>query len=280
MEKIIYIITKVAIGVLIGVILMTIKAKAITLGDMPYLDAKTFTNSERLDYQWNYSNCTQQSNSLCQIGDIKYYTKTLADNTNKRQYLIIQHNFAMSGIRINQDNVALAIYNQEWYAKSYINIDNINYQCQFENYYSICILPETINNKEIKIYFQIYATMPNFPFNYVNGYIQLANTYYYADSNASMTNKYQEAIVNSDISDNTKEDINKKNVNDSKQQMQDISDILNENKETINFEINTDSNANNFIWTTLTSIIQTNQLIFSMIISVLLIGVIKLALGR
>ena len=45
-------------------------------------------------------------------------------------------------------------------------------------------------------------------------------------------------------------------------------------------DIAIDTDSSNFVWNTMTSIIQSNALIFSMIISILSIGVIKLMLGR
>lgn len=93
-------------------------------------------------------------------------------------------------------------------------------------------------------------------------------------------NKNIEDIKNYDIDEKIKEKVNTDNQKQAEDNINDVNAILDENKEEINFNIQSDTNANNFIWALLTQIIQTNQLIFTMITSILLIGVIKLALGR
>ena len=69
---------------------------------------------------------------------------------------------------------------------------------------------------------------------------------------------------------------------DAFEDMEDSEDILHEYTD-VDFEdveIDLDSDTNNWVWSTLTELLNTNQLVFGMVISILSIGIGKLILGR
>ena len=69
---------------------------------------------------------------------------------------------------------------------------------------------------------------------------------------------------------------------DAFEDMEDSEDILHEYTD-VDFEdveIDLDSDTNNWVWSTLTALLNTNQLVFGMVISILSIGIGKLILGR
>lgn len=95
----------------------------------------------------------------------------------------------------------------------------------------------------------------------------------------NQTNEKMDEIINGDISAEDKQEANTDEFDNFKNKENELLDKFNDvNVNDINIGI--DSNASTFIWETLTSLIQSNQVIFSLVISILSIGVIKLALGR
>ncbi len=97
-----------------------------------------------------------------------------------------------------------------------------------------------------------------------------------ANANAD---KVVDAIEGEDLTDEEKESVDKTDIND----LNDAEDkLLDENRlNAINdIDISIDSNTNDFIWDFITAAINTHSRIFGFVITILSIGIIKLALNR
>ena len=93
------------------------------------------------------------------------------------------------------------------------------------------------------------------------------------------TNDKLDDIIDADISDEDKEMPNDSSFEDYQDAEDDLMDKVNEaDMDVLDIAIDTDSS--NFVWDTITDILQSHPLIMSTIIAILSIGVIKLALGR
>lgn len=93
------------------------------------------------------------------------------------------------------------------------------------------------------------------------------------------TNKKLDEIQNSDISNDSKELPDDSAYQDYQNKEDQLTDKMNQ-ADMSSVSIGIDSNSSSFIWSTVTSLIRTNQHVFAMFISILSIGIIKLALGR
>lgn len=96
----------------------------------------------------------------------------------------------------------------------------------------------------------------------------------------------QNTQINNSINDlkdadynGTTEQPNTSNYDDYEDAEEDLLDNM-DNMDLDDVTIAIDTNSSNFVWNTMTSLIQSNALIFSMIISILSLGVVKLMLGR
>lgn len=93
------------------------------------------------------------------------------------------------------------------------------------------------------------------------------------------TNDKLDDIIDADISDEDKEMPNDSSFEDYQDAEDDLMNKVNEaDMDVLDIAIDTDSS--NFVWDTITDILQSHPLIMSTIIAILSIGVIKLALGR
>lgn len=92
-------------------------------------------------------------------------------------------------------------------------------------------------------------------------------------------NSALDEIKDMDISDDDKELPDDSAFNDYTEVEDDLMDYVNEADTSI-LDVAIDVDSSSFVWDTLTSLIQSHTLIFSTIIAILSIGIIKLALGR
>lgn len=92
-------------------------------------------------------------------------------------------------------------------------------------------------------------------------------------------NRNHNEIMNSDISDDTKSLPDKSSFEDYQTAENSLKDKIKEADMSV-LDIGIDTNSSNWVWTTLTSLIQSHSAIFGMFISILSIGIIKMALGR
>lgn len=99
------------------------------------------------------------------------------------------------------------------------------------------------------------------------------------NSNQAQTNQRLDDIENMDIGSNEKQMPNQDNFNSYTSNESQLLDSVNQADMSV-LDIAIDSDSSNFVWTNLTNFIQSHQLVFSMFISILSIGIIKLSLGR
>lgn len=95
----------------------------------------------------------------------------------------------------------------------------------------------------------------------------------------NQTNNKLDNIIDKDISSSDKQLPNDDSYQDYNNAESSLKDKVSQ-ADMSNIDIAIDVNSSSFVWNTLSSFIQSHQLIFSMIISILSIGIIKLALGR
>lgn len=201
-------------------------------------------------------------------------------------YLIIQPSF----IYTEQNTLTTSNYNSigRDYTRVFITYNNVTRYCQQEYTYSICNINNLPNDEQARITIILGVDIPIF--NRIIGKATLSPIINYGklynsqqqeiiNQNTQIINNQNE-IKDTDIGDSTKEKLDDTEQKKAENNINNVNDILDQNKEEINFNINTDTKANSFIWNTLTRILQTNTLIFTMITSILLVGVIKLILGR
>ena len=93
------------------------------------------------------------------------------------------------------------------------------------------------------------------------------------------TNQTLDEIKDMDISDEDKELPDDTDFNDYQDAEDDLMDKVSEADMSV-IDIAIDEDSSNFVWDTLTDLIQSHTLIFSTVIAILSIGIIKLALGR
>ena len=93
------------------------------------------------------------------------------------------------------------------------------------------------------------------------------------------TNDKLDDIIDADISDEDKEMPDDSSYQDYTDAEGDLMDKVSE-ADLDSLDIAIDTNSSNFVWDTITDILQSHPLIMSTIIAILSIGVIKLALGR
>lgn len=99
------------------------------------------------------------------------------------------------------------------------------------------------------------------------------------NQNIDETNQTLDEIKDMDISDEDKELPNDDAYQDYTEAEDDLMDAVNEADLDV-LEIAIDEDSSNFVWDTLTELIQSHTLIFGTVIAILSIGIIKLALGR
>lgn len=92
-------------------------------------------------------------------------------------------------------------------------------------------------------------------------------------------NDKSDQFLESDISNQDKELPDNSSINDYESAEGDLVDKVNQ-ADLSQLNIGIDVNSSTWVWDTLTSLIQSHSLIFGMFISILSIGIIKLALGR
>lgn len=118
------------------------------------------------------------------------------------------------------------------------------------------------------------------PFVSVYSYIYLLKKDDSAIESVEATIKEEtDKIINSDISDNDKElpdDSSYNDYNGAEQNLLDKTKDIDLNT----LDIGIDVNSSKWVWNTLTSFIQSHTVVFGIFISILSIGIIKLALGR
>lgn len=93
------------------------------------------------------------------------------------------------------------------------------------------------------------------------------------------TNQALDEIKDMDISDEDKELPDDTDFNDYQDAENDLMDKVNEADMSV-LDVAIDEDSSNFVWDTLTELIQSHTLIFGTVIAILSIGIIKLALGR
>lgn len=114
----------------------------------------------------------------------------------------------------------------------------------------------------------------------VNGVIQ-----YCKDTDTQIIEKQQETntkldeIQNSDISNDSKESPNTNEFNDYQKAENGLFDKMKQ-ADTNNLDVAIDGNSANFVWDTITRFYNSNALLMNFLISILSIGIIKMALGR
>ena len=105
------------------------------------------------------------------------------------------------------------------------------------------------------------------------------NTQININNNINETNDKLDDIIDADISDEDKKMPDDSSYQDYTDAEGDLMDKINE-ADLDSLDIAIDTNSSNFVWDTITDILQAHPLIMSTIIAILSIGVIKLALGR
>lgn len=98
-------------------------------------------------------------------------------------------------------------------------------------------------------------------------------------NNQNSTNEKFDEFLDADISNADKELPSNSGFNEYESKENQLKNYINR-ADISAVDISIDSNTSSWIWTTLTSLIQSNMLVFGMIISILSVGIIKLALGR
>lgn len=99
------------------------------------------------------------------------------------------------------------------------------------------------------------------------------------EDNFAETNNKLDNIYESDLSDTDKEKVDDTTLNEYENAENDVLDQIND-VDLDNVDISMDVNSTNFIWELITDIFNSHPLIMSTVISILSIGIIKLALGR
>lgn len=89
-----------------------------------------------------------------------------------------------------------------------------------------------------------------------------------------------EEFMNSDISNQTKQQPNQDEYDNVEEKEQDVYDNLDDIDIDTLIDMNVDINTNNWIWNTITTLLNTNTRVFSMVIAVLSLGLSKFILGR
>lgn len=142
----------------------------------------------------------------------------------------------------------------------------------------------TLTNKSNNIYL-FNSSNYNVPLRFTNIYYYDSSTYDSLLNDYSNMNSYQQTndklddITNMDIPDSSKEELD----DSSYQDYQDAEDALIDSigeADLDSVDIAIDNDSSNFIWDTITDILQSHPLIMSTVIAILSIGIIKLALGR
>lgn len=98
------------------------------------------------------------------------------------------------------------------------------------------------------------------------------------NGNQAMVDNQQE-IIDSDIDEEDKEQVDKTEYNNYKSKEDNLMNTANQ-ADLSNLNIGIDTNASSSIWQIITRIIQSNAKIFTLFISILSIGIIKIALAR
>lgn len=96
---------------------------------------------------------------------------------------------------------------------------------------------------------------------------------------ATQAHQDHEEIMNTDIDNTTKQNVDETQVNDYKTQETNLMNTANQ-ADLTSLQIGIDGNTSSTIWELITRIIQSNAKIFGLFISILSIGIIKLALAR
>ena len=99
------------------------------------------------------------------------------------------------------------------------------------------------------------------------------------DTYQNIQNQQNEEIINSDIDDTTKEDVDQTQYNNYKSKEQQLMGVTN-GTNLNDLDIGIDANTSGTIWQLITRIIKQNNKIFGLFISILSIGIIKIALAR
>lgn len=98
-------------------------------------------------------------------------------------------------------------------------------------------------------------------------------------SEQQKTNTKLDEIQNSDISNDSKESPNTNEFNDYQKAENGLFDKMKQ-ADTNNLDVAIDGNSANFVWDTITRFYNSNALLMNFLISILSIGIIKMALGR
>ena len=109
--------------------------------------------------------------------------------------------------------------------------------------------------------------------------LKLDSDYFLYQDNSTQINNNIEDIKNADIGENSKEQPDQTDYNNYQQSEEDLFNKV-EKADTSQINIGLDIPTTTWIWDTMTTFLQTHELIFIMFISILSIGIIKLALGR
>lgn len=205
---------------------------------------------------WFYRPTTKAYRTMTCDGDQSFnYTKMSSVD-----YII---EYECSSLTFTHDDIT-------WVAYSYYNPSPMTLWQNSQNMYLISTSESATNNDIITNNNQNTDSIIN---------NQNQNTQDIINSNNANADKIVDTLEGEDLTDSEKESVNKDELNDY-ESSEDA--LLNEDRlNSINdIDISIDSNTNDFIWDFITSVINTHSRIFGFIITILSIGIIKLALNR
>lgn len=229
-------------------------------------------------YLYNARNTLKSSNLRCGIGST-YKSGYDATYSPVITNFNVTYSTDLSPSQNNHDLYHIT-FNYSQQLSSIVNINSTNITCWFERNPSDGLFMQSIGSYTLKRY-----TYYNNSFNYSvstdpnTGLLQdITNQNETIINQNNTTNQKLDDLKDADYNGAT-EQPNTDNYEDYEENEQALLDNMSSmNLNDVSIAI--DNNSSGFVWNTLTRFIQSNSLIFSMIISILSIGIIKLMLSR
>ena len=239
-----------------------------------YFGIETLTTYTLPNFNWFTStrNTLTADNLRCGIGSYG----TGYDST----YAPVVTNFSVtleSGVssQVNAHDVFHVKFNYSQQLSQTVNMNGSNMSCWFETNPSDGLFGQILANNLNATRYTSYTEKLTYSLSSSPEYSKLQDI----EDQLTETNEKLDEIKDMDISDEDKKLPNDDAYQDYTDVEDDLLDKVNEADMDV-LDIAIDEDSSNFVWDTLTDLIQSHTLIFGTVIAILSIGIIKLALGR